>query len=97
MRRNDFIRRMSAGAQVLPVHGVGGLYRGLHPMLVQLPDGNWSGHHWPMESREEGQGMGEIMTIQGVECYEKDGVAYLKLEAVARGLGLPKSKMGKST
>ena len=31
--------------------------------------------------------MNEIMTIQGVECYEKDGVAYLKLEAVARGLG----------
>ena len=31
--------------------------------------------------------MNEIMTIQGVECYEQDGVAYLKLEAVARGLG----------
>ena len=26
-------------------------------------------------------------TICGVECYEKDGTAYLKLEAVARGLG----------
>lgn len=28
-----------------------------------------------------------IMTIGGVECYEKDGTAYLKLETVARGLG----------
>ena len=26
-------------------------------------------------------------TICGVECYEKDGTAYLKLETVARGLG----------
>ena len=25
--------------------------------------------------------------ISGVECYEKDGIAYLKLETVARGLG----------
>ena len=31
--------------------------------------------------------MNEIMTISGIECYEKDGVAYLKLETVARGLG----------
>ena len=29
----------------------------------------------------------EIMTIEGVDCYEKNGVAYLKLETVARGLG----------
>lgn len=29
----------------------------------------------------------EIMTISGVSCYEKDGMAYLSLEAVARGLG----------
>ncbi len=28
-----------------------------------------------------------IMNIQGVDCYELNGVAYLKLEAVARGLG----------
>lgn len=28
-----------------------------------------------------------IRTICGVECYEKDGTAYLKLESVARGLG----------
>lgn len=31
--------------------------------------------------------MNEIMNISGVECYEKEGIAYLKLEAVARGLG----------
>lgn len=29
----------------------------------------------------------EIMTIEGVECYELDGTVYLKLETVARGLG----------
>ena len=28
-----------------------------------------------------------IMNIQGIDCYELNGVAYLKLEAVARGLG----------
>lgn len=31
--------------------------------------------------------MNDIMNIEGIECYEQDGVAYLKLEAVARGLG----------
>lgn len=29
----------------------------------------------------------QVFNIGGVECYEKDGIAYLKLEAVARGLG----------
>lgn len=29
----------------------------------------------------------QVMNVQGIECYEKDGVAYLKLETVARGLG----------
>lgn len=29
----------------------------------------------------------EIITIDGVECYELNGTAYLKLEAVAKGLG----------
>ncbi len=29
----------------------------------------------------------QIINISGVDCYEKDGTAYLKLEAVARGLG----------
>lgn len=31
--------------------------------------------------------MNEIMNINGIECFEKDGTAYLKLETVARGLG----------
>ncbi len=35
--------------------------------------------------------MNEIMSINGIECYEKDGTAYLKLEAVARGLGFTKT------
>lgn len=29
----------------------------------------------------------QVLSIQGVECYERDGVVYLKLENVARGLG----------
>ena len=29
----------------------------------------------------------QILNFGGVDCYEKDGTAYLKLEAVARGLG----------
>lgn len=29
----------------------------------------------------------EIINISGIECYEKDGTAYLKLDTVARGLG----------
>lgn len=29
----------------------------------------------------------QIINISGVDCYEKDGTAYLKLETVARGLG----------
>ena len=38
--------------------------------------------------------MNEIMTIQGIECYEKGGTAYLKLETVARGLGFTQAKNG---
>lgn len=38
--------------------------------------------------------MNEIISIGGVECYEKDGTAYLKLETVARGLGLVQVKNG---
>ena len=33
----------------------------------------------------------QIMNIQGVECYEKGGTAYLKLDAVARGLGFTRT------
>lgn len=29
----------------------------------------------------------QIMNIKGIECYEQNGTAYLKLETVARGLG----------
>lgn len=32
----------------------------------------------------------QITNISGVDCYEKDGVAYLDLEAVAKGLGITK-------
>lgn len=38
--------------------------------------------------------MNEIMTISGVNCYEKDGVAWLNLENVARGLGFTQEKHG---
>lgn len=31
--------------------------------------------------------MNDIINVNGVRCYEKDGIAYLNLEAVARGLG----------
>ena len=33
----------------------------------------------------------KVFNIGGVECYEKDGIAYLKLETVARGLGFIKT------
>lgn len=38
--------------------------------------------------------MNEIMNIDGIKCYEKDGVAYLDLETVARGLGFTQQKHG---
>lgn len=38
--------------------------------------------------------MNEIMNIGGIDCYEKDGTAYLSLEAVARGLGFTQEKHG---
>lgn len=46
---------------------------------------------------EEGDKMNElqILNIGGIECYEKDGTAYLKLETVARGLGFTENKDGK--
>lgn len=36
----------------------------------------------------------DIVTIQGIECYEVEGTAYLKLETVARGLGFVDIKDG---
>ena len=38
--------------------------------------------------------MNDIITIQGVNCYEENGVAYLNLEEVARGLGFTQEKNG---
>lgn len=38
--------------------------------------------------------MNEIMNISGIECYEKDGIAYLRLETVARGLGFVDNSKG---
>lgn len=35
----------------------------------------------------------EVLTIEGIDCYEKDGVAYLNLEAVARGLGFTQTQI----
>lgn len=34
----------------------------------------------------------KIINVDGVECYEKDGTAYLKLDTVARGLGFVETK-----
>ena len=39
----------------------------------------------------------QIVSIGGVECYEKNGMAYLKLEAVARGLGFTTTQTVKGT
>lgn len=36
----------------------------------------------------------EIMNIGGIDCYEENGTAFLKLEAVARGLGFTQRKDG---
>lgn len=36
----------------------------------------------------------QIFNIDGVECYEKDRMAYLKFETVARGLGFIQEKNG---
>lgn len=34
----------------------------------------------------------QILNVSGIECYEKDGTVYLKLEAVARGLGFTQTQ-----
>ena len=31
--------------------------------------------------------MTDILTVDGIECYEESGTVFLKLEEVARGLG----------
>lgn len=35
-----------------------------------------------------------VVNLQGVECYEKENVIYLKLETVARGLGFTQERNG---
>ena len=35
-----------------------------------------------------------IMNIGGMDCYEENGVAYLRLETCARGLGFTDTKNG---
>lgn len=35
-----------------------------------------------------------VMNIEGIECYEKNGTAYLKLETVSRGLGFVDNSKG---
>lgn len=34
----------------------------------------------------------QVINVSGIDCYEKDGVVYLKLETVARGLGFTKTE-----
>ena len=41
--------------------------------------------------------MNEILNIDGIECYEENGTAYLKLETVARGLGFTTTQTIKGT
>ena len=36
--------------------------------------------------------LSNVINVDGIECYEKDGTAYLKLETVARGLGFTKTE-----
>ena len=36
----------------------------------------------------------QIINVNGIDCYEKDGTAYLKLETVAKGLGFSRLKNG---
>ena len=39
----------------------------------------------------------QVENIQGIECYEQNGVAYLKLDAVARGLDITKTDIKNRT
>lgn len=39
----------------------------------------------------------ELLNVNGIKCYEKDGVVYLKLETVARGLGFTKTETKNGT
>lgn len=39
----------------------------------------------------------EVLNVSGIDCYEKDGIVYLKLEDVARGLGFTKTESKNGT
>ena len=39
--------------------------------------------------------MNNIVNVKGIDCYEENGVVYLKLEACARGLGFVDNSKGK--
>lgn len=39
----------------------------------------------------------QILNIGGIDCYEKDGTAYLRLDTVARGLGFTKTEIKNGT
>lgn len=47
----------------------------------------------PINEKAKEKGVKDIITIQGINCYEEKGVAYLNLEAVARGLGFTTTQM----
>lgn len=44
--------------------------------------------------KKEVKKVNEVLNISGIECFEKDGTAYLKLETVARGLGFTDNHNG---
>lgn len=46
----------------------------------------------PVRSAETGSITTNVLNIDGIECYEKDNVVYLKLETVARGLGFTQTE-----
>ena len=54
----------------------------------------------PVSHAEENTSIGlsehlQVLNIDGIDCYEKDGIIYLKLDAVARGLGFTFESDGK--
>lgn len=46
----------------------------------------------PVEVNESPKNPVKIINIDGIDCYELNGVVYLRLEAVARGLGFTQEK-----
>ncbi len=59
-------------------------------MKCYPPSKNERGAHMHSDEifpKDKANNLQTIANIGGVDCYEKDGIAYLKLENVARGLG----------